>query len=83
MKLFDIKNLINVSSWYNKENKCEGSVLGKMSKLPFLPCTSLSNDCFDKIHCNVWEPALVSSKLLHRFYACLVDNKSKFALFFL
>lgn len=52
-----------------------------MSKLPFTTSTSITNELFEKIHCDIWGPYPVYSKIGYRYYACLIDDKSKFTWF--
>lgn len=52
--------------------------LGKLSKLPFSSSEHSSIGIFDKIHCDLWGPAHVMSINKFKFYACLVDDYSKY-----
>ena len=57
---------------------CDSCQLVKLSKLCFSSSRHSSSNVFDKIHCNLWGPAPVLSIGKFRFYACLVDEFSKY-----
>lgn len=71
------KKLICVSGTTKSEFFCDSCQLGKLSKLPFSStCSSLG--IFEKVHCNLWSSASVLSIGIFKFYACFVDDFSKF-----
>jgi len=57
---------------------CDSCQLGKLSKLPFSCSENSSTGIFDKIHCDLWEPFHVLPIGKFRYYACLVDDFSKY-----
>jgi len=60
------------------EHLCDSCQLGKLSKLPFSHSEHLSTNVFEKIHCDLWGPAPVLSIEKFKYYACLVDDFSKY-----
>lgn len=72
------KGLIEVVGSSKGDNLCDSCQLGKLSKLPFSPSENSSCSSFDKIHCDLWGPAPVQSIDKFRFYACLVDDFTKY-----
>lgn len=52
--------------------------LGKLSRLPFSGCENSSTSIFDKIHFYLWGPTLVLSLQKFKYYACLVNEFSKY-----
>ncbi|GAB2294185.1 hypothetical protein Dimus_038285 [Dionaea muscipula] len=57
---------------------CDSCQLGKISRQPFLSSAKTSTKIFDKIHCDLWGPAPVLSVGQFRYYACLVDDFSRY-----
>ena len=76
--LLQKKRLINVIGSLKTTRLCDSCQLGKLSKLPFASSEHSSLDIFDKIHCDLWGPAPVLSLGKFKFYACLVDDFSKY-----
>jgi hypothetical protein len=52
--------------------------LGKLSRLPFSSSKHLSSNIFEKHHYDLWGPAPILSIGKFRYYACLVDDFSKY-----
>ena len=78
IQLLKNKGLIEVVVSSKADNLCDSCQLGKLSKLPFSSSEHSSSNVFDKIHCDLWGPALVLSIGKFRFYACLVDDFSNY-----
>ena len=52
--------------------------MGKLSRLPFSNSENSSTGIFEKNHCDLWGPAPVLSITRFKYYACLVDDFSKY-----
>ena len=61
---------------------CESCQLGKTSKLPFSSSVFESKRPLERIHCDVWGPAPVTSVQGFRYYVIFIDNFSRFAWFY-
>ena len=72
------KGLIDVICNVKSEHICDSCQLGKLSRLPFSCFKHLSSNIVEKIHCDLWGPALILSIGKLRYYACLVDDFSKY-----
>ena len=70
--------MINVLGSAKTEHLCDSCQLGKLSTLPFGLSTHTSSNAFDKIHCDLWGPAPVLSLSKFCYYACLVDDFTKY-----
>jgi transposase InsO family protein len=78
VQLLKNKGLIDVTGAMKTEHLCDSCQLGKLSKLPFSHSEHSSTDVFEKIHCDLWGPAPVLSIGKFKYYACLVDDFSKY-----
>ena len=78
IQLLKNKGLIEVVGSLKEDHLCDSCQLGKLSKLPFSSYEHSSSNVFDKIHCDLWGLASVLSISKFRFYACLVDDFSKY-----
>ncbi|KAG7599793.1 Retrotransposon Copia-like N-terminal [Arabidopsis suecica] len=69
---------------YNKTTKsmCEACQLGKTCKLPFSRSEFQASKPLERIHCDVWGPAPVTSVQGFRFYIVFIDNYSRFCWFY-
>ena len=74
------KRLIDVIGNVKSEHICDSCQLGKLSRLPFSCSKNISSSIFEKIHCDLWGPAPILSIEKLRYYACLVDDFSKYTL---
>ena len=65
----------------NKVSKtmCESCQLGKVSKLPFSSSVFQSLKPLERIHCDVWGLAPVTSVQDFRYYIIFIDNYSRFS----
>ena len=70
--------MIDVIGNVKSEHICDSCQLGKLSRLPFSCSKNLSSSIFEKIHCDLWGPAPILSIGKFRYYACLVDDFSKY-----
>ncbi|KAJ8772626.1 hypothetical protein K2173_027803 [Erythroxylum novogranatense] len=73
------KNLIDVKGSLHSKSFCDSCQLGKLSKIPFSLSTNKSTVMFEKVHCDLWGPAPVMSFAKFKYYACLVDDYSKYS----
>ncbi|KAG7593481.1 Reverse transcriptase RNA-dependent DNA polymerase [Arabidopsis thaliana x Arabidopsis arenosa] len=69
---------------YNKTTKsmCEACQLGKTCRLPFSRSEFQASKPLERIHCDVWGPAPVTSVQGFRFYIVFIDNYSRFCWFY-
>ena len=72
------KGLIDVIGNVKSEHISDSSQLGRLSRLPFSCSKHLSYSIFEKIHCDLWGPAPILSIGKFKYYACLVDDFSKY-----
>lgn len=72
------KRLIDVRGSVQIKNLCDSCQLGKLSRFPFSSSVHSSSCAFDKIHCDLWGPAPVLSIEKFRYYACFVDDFTKY-----
>ncbi|KAF2300900.1 hypothetical protein GH714_018107 [Hevea brasiliensis] len=73
------KNLIDVKGSLHSKFLCDSCQLGKLSKFPFSLSSNKSTTVFEKVHCDLWGPAPVLSFAKFKYYACLVDDYSKYS----
>lgn len=52
--------------------------MAKSCKLPFISTLNLSMFPLEKIHCDLWGPAPVNSCQNFKYYACFVDDFSRY-----
>ena len=78
LQLLKNKGLIDVVGTLKSEHLCDSCQLGKLTKLPFSSFEHSSSSIFEKIHCDLWGPAHVLSISKFKYYACLVDDFSKY-----
>lgn len=77
-QLLKNKGLIDVSGTNKLKHLCDSCHLGKLSRLSFFSSKHSSSTIFDKIHCDLWGPTPVLSIGKYEYYACLVDDFSKY-----
>lgn len=73
-----LKNIIDVIGATKTHSLCDSCQLGTLSKLPFCHSEHSTSSLFEKIHCDLWGPLVVLSIGKYRYYACLVNNFSKY-----
>nr|KYP45480.1 Retrovirus-related Pol polyprotein from transposon TNT 1-94 [Cajanus cajan] len=78
LQLLKNKGLIHVVGKVKSEHLCDSCQLGKLNKLLFSSSKHSSSTIFEKIHCDLWGPAPILSIGKFRYYACLVDDFSKY-----
>lgn len=78
LEMLKNKGLIDVTSRINTQHLCDSCQLGKLSRLPFSRCEHSSTGSFEKIHCDLWGPSPVLSMGNFKYYACFVDDFSKY-----
>ncbi|KZV57610.1 hypothetical protein F511_03070 [Dorcoceras hygrometricum] len=81
LKLLQQKGLIDVQGSNKLQFMCDSCQLAKLSKLPFSISENSSSSSFIKIHCDLWGPAPVLSLEKFRYYACIVDDFSRYTWF--
>ncbi|GAB2281572.1 hypothetical protein Dimus_039478 [Dionaea muscipula] len=74
-------SITRVSGPPNRSQIRDSCQLGKISRLPFLSSEHTTSKAFDKVHCDLWGPAPVQSIGQFRYYACLVDDFSRYTWF--
>ena len=79
LELLKNKGVIDVLGVQKLQHLCDSCQLGKLSRLPFFASEQSSSSVFDKIHCDLWGPAPVASIGKFCYYACLVDDFSKYS----
>ncbi|XP_050207369.1 uncharacterized protein LOC126656794 [Mercurialis annua] len=65
------------------DSHCKICHLAKQKKLSFPLSTSVSNNCFDMIHVDIWGPSRTVSIYGHRYFLTIVDDKSRYTWLFL
>lgn len=69
----------------NSKNKeisvCSSCQMSRSHKLPFIKSSNSSLDLLDKVHCDLWGPAPVTSVKGFRYYALFVDDSTHFCWF--
>ncbi|KZV38965.1 hypothetical protein F511_40717, partial [Dorcoceras hygrometricum] len=81
LKLLQQKGLIDVQGSNKLQFMCDSCQLVKLSKLPFYVLENSSSSNFNKIHCDLWGPSLVLSLEKFHYYACIVDDFSRYTWF--
>lgn len=79
--ILKFKGIIQISSSNDSHRVCESYPLGKLSKLSFLPSFNLSQDIFDKIHCDLCGLAPIISVGKFQYYAYFVNAFFKYTWF--
>lgn len=74
LKILDRKKVISISSWLNKNLVCTSCQLGKRCKLPVYDSNKICESPLEKIHCDLWGPAPISSMQLFRYYVIFIDD---------
>ncbi|KAJ0028636.1 hypothetical protein Pint_36096 [Pistacia integerrima] len=78
LQMLKNKGLIDVVGTTKSQHLCDSCQLGKLSRLPFSCSEHSSTSIFEKIHCDLWGPVPILSIAKFRYYACLVDDFSKY-----
>jgi hypothetical protein len=78
LQMLKNKGLIDVVGTIKLQHLCDSCQLGKLSRLPFSKSEHTSTGIFEKIHCDLWGPTPVLSISKFKYYACLVDDFSKY-----
>jgi len=61
---------------------CESCRLGKSSRLPFSSSEFIASRPLERVHCDLWGPAPVSSVQGFQYYVIFIDNLSRFSWFY-
>ena len=61
----------------NANFHCDICPLAKQKRLPFNISTTISNECFDLLHCDIWGPFFVPTIHGCRFFLIIVDDCSR------
>jgi len=59
-------------------NLCEACQMGKVCRLPFVASEFVSSRPLERIHCDLWGPAPVTSAQGFQYYVIFIDNYSRF-----
>ena len=62
----------------NDFQHCQTCVLGKFAKLPFTSSTTKVDASFDLIHCDLWGPSPILSKLGYKYFVLFIDHFTRF-----
>lgn len=62
----------------NVFTNCQSFALGKFAKLPFVYSTTQVDAPFHLIHCDLWDPSLVLSRLGYKYFALFIDHFTQF-----
>lgn len=65
---------INIICWNKTPIICVSFQMEKGCKLPLQLRNKIENETSLKVHCNLWEPALVESSQHMKYYALFVDD---------
>lgn len=65
------------------DDSCDICHFVKQHKLPFPKNISLSSDCFDMIHCDIWGPISTPSVHGHKYFLTVVEYYSRHTWVFL
>ncbi|WVZ15611.1 hypothetical protein V8G54_013177 [Vigna mungo] len=65
------------------DNTCDICHYAKQHKLSFPKSNTLSANCFDLIHCDIWGPIYTSFVHGHRYFLTIVDDHSRHTWAFL
>ena len=57
---------------------CQTCVLGKFAKLSFASSTSEVDAPFDLIHCDLWGPSPILSRLRYKYFVLFIDHFTRF-----
>lgn len=60
-----------------KSIACDCCHFAKPKRLPFQPSSSVTNDCFDIIHADIWGPYHIPIIYGHHYVLTLVDDHSR------
>ena len=75
------KGLIKSIGTIKRTTLYESCQLEKLSKFPFSQTECVSSELFEKIHYDLWGRTPVSSIGHFQYYACIVDDYSKYCWF--
>lgn len=73
--------LIHVTSKNKELSVCSSCQMARSHKLPFIKPLNSSLDLLDKVHCDLWGPAPVTSVKGFIYYALFVDDSTHFCWF--
>lgn len=79
LKSLQSKKLIDISSWDKTKNICASCQMGKSRKLPFSSSNHFSKFPFEKLHCDLWGPAPISSCQGFKYYAIIIDDFTRYS----
>lgn len=57
---------------------CQTSVLSKFAKLPFVSSTTEVDAPFNLIHCDLWGPSPILSRLVYKYFVLFIDHFTRF-----
>ena len=62
----------------NSCNPCDTCHFAKQKRLPFPDSITISSQCFDLLHMDIWGPYAHPSLLGHKYFLTIVDDKSRY-----
>jgi len=80
LQLLANKKAIQINKSTSK--MCESCRLGKSSRLPFIASDFIASRPLERVHCDLWGPAPVSSIQGFQYYVIFIDNRSRFCWFY-
>jgi len=80
LQLLSLSKAIKINKSTNAA--CESCRLGKSSRLPFSSSEFIASRPLERVHCDLWGPAPVSSVQGFQYYVIFIDNLSRFSWFY-
>jgi len=62
----------------NSNKPCDTCHFAKQMRLPFPDSITVSSQCFDLLHMDIWGPYAHPSLLGHKYFLTIVDDKSRY-----
>ena len=66
--------MINVTDWKKQEIICSYFQMGKSCKLSFNISSNTTQFLIEKLYCDLWGPAPITSYQNFRYYAIIIDD---------
>ena len=78
IKLVKMTKLYSSIDCPNSNKPCETCHFAKQKRLPFPDSITVSSQCFDLLHMDIWGPYAHPSLLGHKYFLTIVDDKSRY-----
>ena len=78
LQILNKQEVLSISSWLNRHSICTSCQLGKRCKLPFHDSNKMCKFPLEKIHCDLWGPAPISSTQHFRYYVIFIDDCTRY-----